>query len=58
MGRTMKAVLWGTATVAALQGIKHLFGYGPSLVVSVAALSFSIGAIWGASRRDADGATS
>jgi len=48
MRESMKAILLVVGMVCAFQALKLIFGVGVSLAVALAALSFCIGAFWGA----------
>jgi len=48
MSEGAKTFLMFVAIVAALEVLKRVFGVGVSLTVAVAALSFCVGALWGA----------
>lgn len=48
MSETAKTFLTVAGTVLAFEVLKSALGYGPALTIAVAALSFFIGALWGA----------
>ena len=48
MSETVKTFLTVAGTVLAFEVLKSAFGYGPALIVGTSALSFFIGALWGA----------
>lgn len=48
MAETLKTVLSFVVIWAALEVVKNVFGGGVSMAVALAALSFCIGALWGA----------
>lgn len=48
MSENRKTFLLVVAFVLAFEALKAIFGYGPALTVAIAALSFCVGALWGA----------
>lgn len=44
----MKTIMVTVMLVAAMEILKRVFGVGVSLTVAIAALSFCVGALWGA----------
>lgn len=50
MSNSAKAILTVVVMVMAMEILKRIFGVGVSLVVVMSALSFCIGALWGAGK--------